>query len=310
MDCIWGWKPKVTDADDRLPSWLRVKIGKQEQSRATQELLRRHALNTVCENARCPNIGECFSRHTATFMLMGETCTRHCRFCAVKHAALGEKLDPLDADEPRRVAEAAADLGLEFTVVTSVTRDDLADGGAAHFARTIRAMRERLPAAGVEVLTPDFQGDEEALDVVLAAEPTVFNHNVETVREMTSVLRPQADYERSLQVLTSAARNTSGTVVKSGFMVGVGETDGQLRCLLDDLGQAGCDIVTIGQYLRPTRQHLPVDRYVPPEQFDEYAQWARAAGIAQVSSGPFVRSSYRAGELASAVHESREIGDE
>jgi len=228
----------------------------------------------------------------------------------VQHAGAGEALEPLDADEPGRVAAAAADLGLEFVVVTSVTRDDLPDGGAAHFAGTIGAIRERLPAAGVEVLTPDFQGDAEALEAVLAARPTVFNHNVETVREMTPVLRPQANYERSLQVLGNAARNTEGTVVKSGFMVGVGETDGQLRCLLEELGQAGVEIVTIGQYLRPTRQHLPVDRYVLPEQFDEYAQWARAAGITEVRSGPFVRSSYRAGELASAVHKSREIGDE
>jgi len=303
-------KVKVTDNNSRMPEWLRVKVGKQKQSRTTQRLLRRHGLNTVCENARCPNIGECFSHHTATFMLMGETCTRNCRFCAVNHAAPGEKLGPLDADEPRRVAEAAADLGLQFTVVTSVTRDDLVDGGAAHFAHTIRALRKRLPAGGVEVLTPDFQGDEEALEAVLAAGPTVFNHNVETVREMTPILRPQADYERSLQVLTRAARNNGDTVVKSGFMVGVGESDEQLRYLLDALGRAGCDIVTIGQYLQPTRQHLPVDRYVAPEQFDEYARWAQAAGIREVSSGPFVRSSYHAGELASAVLKSRGIGDE
>jgi len=280
---------------------LRVKIGKQSQSAATRRLLRTHGVCTVCESARCPNIGECFSRATATFMLMGDTCTRHCRFCAVNHAAPGRQLPPLDSDEPRRVAEAAAELGLKFVVVTSVTRDDLPDGGAAHFAATIEAIQERLPEAGVEVLTPDFRGDEEALKVVLAAQPTVFNHNVETVREVSPTLRPQADHERSLQVLSTARRNSPDIAVKSGFMVGVGETDAQIKRLLTDLAQVGCDIVTIGQYLQPTRQHLPVDRYVPPEQFEQYADWARAAGINQASAGPFVRSSYCAGALAEAA---------
>ncbi len=289
----------------RVPSWLRVKIGKQSQSAATRRLLRAHGLCTVCETARCPNIGECFSRATATFMLMGDTCTRHCRFCAVNHAAPGRQLAPLDSDEPRRVAEAAADLGLKFVVVTSVTRDDLPDGGAAHFAATIKAIQERLPETGVEVLTPDFRGDEEALKVVLTAQPTVFNHNVETVREVSPTLRPQADHERSLQVLATVRTNSPYIVVKSGFMVGVGETDAQIEKLLTDLARVGCDIVTIGQYLQPTRQHLPVDRYVPPEQFEHYADWARAAGIKHVSAGPFVRSSYCAGTLAAAARDAR-----
>jgi len=286
-----------------LPSWLRVKVGKQGQSAATRRLLRAHGLCTVCESARCPNIGECFSRGTATFMLMGDTCTRHCRFCAVNHAAPDQQLAPLDPDEPARVAEAAAELGLKFVVVTSVTRDDLPDGGAAHFAATIHALQQRLPEVGVEVLTPDFRGDEEALEVVLAARPTVFNHNVETVREVSPPLRPQADYERSLQVLAAAGRNSPDIAIKSGFMVGVGETDAQIRRLLGDLAAVGCDIVTIGQYLQPTRHHLPVDRYVPPEQFEHYADWAKAAGINQASAGPFVRSSYHAAALAEAARD-------
>ncbi len=289
----------------RLPSWLRVKTGKQSQSCATQQILREHGVCTVCESARCPNIGECFTRKSATFMLMGSVCTRDCRFCAVSHAEPGEVLAAPDPTEPARVANAAAQLGLEFVVVTSVTRDDIPDGGAYHFAATIGAIKKRLPAAGVEVLIPDFQGGEAALRAALAAGPTVLNHNVETVREMTRTLRPQADYNRSLQVLARAKANSPGVIVKSGFMVGVGETDAQIRGLLSDLAVAGCDIVTIGQYLQPTRSHLPADRYLPPKQFEHYADWARTAGIKQVSAGPFVRSSYCAGPLAAAVLDAR-----
>lgn len=283
----------------RLPEWLRVKVGKQAAAQPTGELLRRRHLCTVCQSARCPNIGECFTRGTATFMLMGDVCTRDCRFCAVSHSS--GPLPPLDPDEPGRVARTAAEMGLDFVVVTSVTRDDLPDGGAAHFAATINAIRDALPAARVEVLTPDFLGDQNAIDLVLAARPTVFNHNVETVRELAPVLRPQADHSRSLQVLSHANRNWPGAIVKSGFMVGVGETDDQVRQLLDELAAAGCQIVTIGQYLQPTRRHHPVDRYVHPDQFETYARWAEQAGITEVSAGPFVRSSFRAADSAAAV---------
>lgn len=282
-----------------LPDWLRVKVGKQAASESTRELMERRRLCTVCQSARCPNIGECFAAGTATFMLMGNACTRDCRFCAVPHAA--GPLPPPDPDEPERVAEAAAEMGLSFVVITSVTRDDLPDGGAAHFAAAIEAVRHLLPAAGIEVLTPDFLGDEAALRSVLNARPTVFNHNVETVRELSAVLRPQADHSRSLQVLAHASGNCPGVVIKSGFMVGVGETDSQVQRLLDELAAAGCRIVTIGQYLQPTRRHHPVSRYVHPDQFETYAQWAKQAGIVEVSAGPFVRSSYRAAESAAAA---------
>ncbi len=283
----------------RLPDWLKVKVGKQAAAQSTRELVDGRRLCTVCQSARCPNIGECFSRGTATFMLMGDVCTRDCRFCAVRHSTTGPA--PLDPDEPRRVAEAAAYMGLDFVVVTSVTRDDLPDGGAGHFATTIRAIRELRPEAGIEVLTPDFKGDTRSVDTVIAARPTVFNHNVETVREMSGVLRPQADHSRSLQVLSYANGNWPGVVVKSGFMVGVGETDEQVRELLGQLAAAGCHIVTIGQYLQPTRRHHPVDRYVHPDQFAAYARWAEEAGIIEVNAGPFVRSSYRAAASAAAA---------
>lgn len=289
----------------RLPDWLRVKVGKEAQGGQTRQLLRAHGVCTVCESARCPNIGECFERQTATFMLMGDTCTRHCRFCAVRHVGPNEQPPALDPDEPQRVADTAAHMGLRFVVVTSVTRDDLRDGGAEHFAATIRAIKKTVPDAGIEVLIPDFLGSEAALQVVLDAEPTVLNHNMETVREVSPVLRPQADYDRSLQVLAAARGNGKDVITKSGFMVGVGETDAQIRGLLGDLAHVGCDIVTIGQYLQPTGRHLPVDRYVPPEGFDQYAQWAAEAGIQHVAAGPFVRSSYHADTLAKAGRLSR-----
>jgi len=215
------------------------------------------------------------------------------------------QLPPLDPDEPGHIAAAVAEMGLRFIVITSVTRDDLSDGGAEHFSKTIQAIKETIPGAGIEVLTPDFGGNREALDTVLAAGPTVFNHNVETVRQIAPILRPEADYDHSLQVLASARANSLDIVTKSGFMVGVGETDTQIKALLADLADVGCDIVTIGQYLQPTRHHHPVDRYVRPEHFDEYARWGQAAGIAQVSAGPFVRSSYRAAALAEAARNAK-----
>ncbi|MEI6500653.1 MAG: lipoyl synthase [Armatimonadota bacterium] len=277
----------------RLPPWLRVKTGKAKLCGATRQLVSDHALHTVCDSARCPNIGECYSSQTATFLIMGSTCTRNCGFCAVAHG----KPEPLDAGEPQRLAEAALNLGLDFVVVTSVTRDDLSDGGARHFAATIRALHD-LGMPQVEVLTPDFGGDREALRAVLEAGPTVYNHNVETVRRLCPTVRPQAAYERSLQVLHDAREIAPGVLRKSGLMVGLGETEEEVTELLIDLQAAGCQILTIGQYLRPSRQHLPVQRYVEPAQFDRYAEMARELGIGQVLAGPFVRSSYRAAEVA------------
>ncbi len=223
-------------------------------------------------------------------MILGDTCTRDCGFCAVKHGIPGA----VDPDEPRRVADAAREMGLDFVVVTSVTRDDLKDGGAGQFAATIRALK----GMQVEVLVPDFGGDRALLAVVMEAGPTVLNHNVETIERLHPTVRPQAGYQRSLAVLAAAKEMAPGRPVKSGFMVGLGEDDDEVRAMLADLRAAGCDIVSIGQYLRPTRRHLPVERYVEPERFDEYAEWARELGFAYAASGPFVRSSYRASDAA------------
>jgi len=283
--------PAPPDAP-RLPSWLRVKTGKARLCGHTRDLLAQHGLQTVCDNARCPNIGECYSRQTATFLIMGSHCTRDCGFCAVRHGA-PEALDPT---EPERLAAAAGNLGLRYVVVTSVTRDDLPDGGAAHFAATIRALHA-AGIRGVEVLTPDFQGDREALRAVLESRPTVFNHNVETVRSLCPTVRPQAGYDRSLQVLRDARELAPDIRRKSGLMVGLGETDEQIMELLRDLYAAGCQILTIGQYLRPSRLQLPVQCYVEPAQFEQYAAWGHEIGLEHVLAGPFVRSSYRAAEV-------------
>ncbi len=280
-----------------LPSWLRVKIKKGRLSQNTRRLLGCHGVATVCEQARCPNIGECYGCGTATFLIMGTICTRNCGFCAI---ASGQP-QPLDAQEPERVAAAAAELGLDFVVVTSVTRDDLPDGGAAHFAETIRAIHRRLPAAGVEVLTPDFRGDESAVATVLAAGPTVFNHNVETVHRLQAEVRPQADYDRSLAVLVAAHEMAPELPIKSGLIVGFGETSEEIRATMADLAGVGVSILTIGQYLQPTRRHWPVSRYIPTEEFELYQHWGQAASIAQTISGPFVRSSYHAADAARAV---------
>jgi lipoic acid synthetase len=285
--------PESLPSSPRLPDWLRVKTGKAKQCHSTRAVLAGHGLNTVCDNARCPNIGECYSSQTATFLIMGKACTRDCGFCAVAH----ERPGPLDADEPARLARAARELGLSYVVVTSVTRDDLSDGGAGHFAATIAALQE-AGIGQVEVLIPDLQGNERDLQLVLEAGPLVLNHNVETVRRLCGLVRPQAEYERSLQVLNNSRRLAPAVLRKSGFMVGLGETDEEVRELMGDLSAAGCQILTIGQYLRPSRRQLPVRRYVEPARFAEYAAWAREAGIPHVLSGPFVRSSYRAAEVA------------
>ncbi len=276
-----------------LPSWIRRRFPPQEEWERVQKLLRTLTLHTVCESARCPNMGECFRRGTATFLILGNTCTRSCRFCAVEKGT-PESPDP---KEPERVAEAARQLGLKHVVVTSVTRDDLPDGGAGHFAATIKAIRERLPQATVEVLIPDFLGREEALDIVLAAHPDVLNHNVETVPRLYPLVRPQANYGRSLWLLRRAKEKVPDLLTKSGLMVGLGETKEEVRAVLRDLREALCDIVTIGQYLRPSARHLPVSAYIPPEEFEDYREYAFRLGFLGVASGPFVRSSYRAEEF-------------
>jgi lipoic acid synthetase len=248
---------------------------------------------TVCEEARCPNLAECFARGTATFMLLGDRCTRRCGYCSV---ATGRPRPP-DPGEPARVADAAARLRLRYVVLTAVARDDLSDGGASQFAATVEAVRARLPGAQVEVLTPDFKGEHAALRIVLGSRPDVFNHNVEMAPRLFPSLRPQGDYARSLELLRHARTLRPGQVTKSGLMLGLGETDAEVRQVLADLRESGVAIVTLGQYLRPTRDHAPVARYVPPSEFERWADEARALGFASVYSGVFVRSSFNAEEV-------------
>ena len=284
----------------RKPEWLRMKRQGGADYNDMKRLLRTSKLNTVCESANCPNRGECFSSRTATFMLLGEICTRHCTFCNIP----GGRVAVVDADEPRRVAEAVRELALRFAVVTSVNRDDLPDGGAAHFASTIRQIRRLNPECGVEVLIPDFLGDPLALETVLEARPEVLNHNLETVPRLYPGLRPQADYRRSLQVLSRARQWADGfeapVRVKSGIMVGVGETFDEVVDLMRDAAAHGVQTLTIGQYLQPTAQHHPVIRWVEPAEFAELAAAGRDLGIGWVESGPLVRSSYHAREQSAA----------
>lgn len=280
---------------ERLPSWLTKPLSSPSDMRAVRSVLERGGLNTVCDEAGCPNRVDCFARGTATFMILGDRCTRDCRFCAVAHGESG----PVDGGEPRAVAEAAKALGLRHVVVTSVTRDDLPDGGAAHFVATIRAIRATLPDAGVEILVPDFAGDAGALELVLEERPDVFGHNVETVQRFYPVVRRGADYRRSLSVLARASE--ARVLVKSSVMLGLGETTPELSETLEDLAASGVDIVCLGQYLSPTRDHHRVARYVPPTEFDELADLCRSMGFKWVESGPFVRSSYKAHEAAMAL---------
>ena len=279
-------KPKA----QRLPQWMRRPIATDQSYPDVSKLLESLRLNTVCASAKCPNRHECWNRGTATVMILGNTCTRNCRFCNVNTG----KPEPVDADEPARVAEAAKRLNLRHIVITSVTRDDLPDGGAGAFAATIRAVKEAMPEASVEVLTPDFV---EHLDVVLDAGPDVFNHNLETVKRLQAVIRPQASYEKSLATLRKAAER-GGVQVKSGLMLGLGETDEEILQCLEDLYATGVRLLTLGQYLAPTREHYPVERFVSPEDFDSLAEKARRIGFEGVAAGPLVRSSYRADELA------------
>ena len=279
----------------RLPDWLKRPLPAGNENFYTHTLLRELRLETVCENARCPNRPECYSRRTATFMILGNICTRPCGFCSVPR---GDP-EPLEADEPERVAEAAFRMGLRHVVITSVTRDDLPDGGADHFARCVLAVRARTGAA-VEVLTPDFLGDSRAIDRVLESEPEVYNHNTETVPRFYKKVRGRADYRRSLDLLAYVKRRAPRMMTKTGLMLGLGETREELLDTLADIREVGVDALTLGQYLTPTLKHVPVVRYLPPEEFDELAILARRLGFAKVASGPFVRSSYHADELAHA----------
>jgi lipoic acid synthetase len=273
----------------RLPPWLRAKAGHWERVHDMKVLLTGSRLHTVCEEARCPNQGECWTRGTATFMLLGEICTRSCGFCAV---ATGRPAPP-DAEEPRHVAEASRRLGLKFVVVTSVARDDLPDGGAGHFAATVRAIRDASPGTEVEVLVPDFKGDRDSIRAVVESRPTVFNHNLETVERLTRRVRIQARYQRSLEVLRTA-KEVGQPLTKTGVMLGLGETEPEVLTLLRDARAAACDIVTIGQYLQPTKQHLPVVEFVHPDRFKAFEEAAYGLGFASVFAGPLVRSSYHA----------------
>jgi len=279
------------------PRWLRAPAPVGGNYRELKELVGGLRLHTVCESAACPNIGECWNHRTATFMILGNVCTRRCGFCAVQSGRPGA----VDYDEPRRVAEAVAALGLRYAVVTSVNRDDRPDGGAELFALTIRAIRERSPGCRVEVLIPDFQGSREALETVMAARPDVLNHNVETVPRLYRKVRSGARYERSLELLDRAKRIAPEVPTKSGLMVGLGETPSEVLDVLRDLRRSRVDVVTIGQYLRPSPNHLPIARYVLPEEFAEYAKAGRAMGFSHVESGPLVRSSYHAREAEEAA---------
>ncbi|MEN8190715.1 MAG: lipoyl synthase [Thermodesulfobacteriota bacterium] len=275
------------------PKWLKQRLPKGKGYEQTRRLLKHCGLNTVCQEARCPNQFECFTKGAATFMLMGENCTRNCRFCAVSHNGTA----PLDPQEPPKIAAAVNDMGLQYAVLTSVTRDDLADGGAEHFARTMEAIRKLCPETLIEVLIPDLQGDTDALKHLCLHKPSVLNHNVETVAGLYSEVRPQAVYERSLELLKNVKALDSAIVTKSGLMLGLGETRNELNQTMSDIRDTGCDLLTLGQYLQPTAAHLPVDRYVPPEEFDEIRISALELGFAGVAAGPHVRSSYQAGEL-------------
>lgn len=283
---------------ERKPEWLRVRYNQEAVSEVAQ-LLGQLKLNTVCKEANCPNLGECYRKHTATFMILGSQCTRNCRFCNVTP---GHPLPP-DPDEPENVAAAAKELGLRHVVLTCPTRDDLPDGGAEQFAKTVRAIRAACPGVTVETLISDMKMDTAALDVVIEARPEVLNHNVETVQALQKAVRPQADYRRSLSVLSYCKEKAPSLLTKTGFMVGLGETEEQIGQLMDDVLAVGCDILTIGQYLQPTPEHYPLARYATPEDFARYKEMALAKGFRYVASAPLARSSYKAWEALEGVHD-------
>jgi lipoyl synthase len=283
-------------AERRHPDWIKVRAPLSAEYFRTRSILQELKLHSVCQEACCPNIGECFSHRTATFMLMGDVCTRNCPYCAVAHG----KVRPLDAGEPQRIAEAVARLGLQHVVVTSVDRDDLPDGGAAHFAATARAIKELRPAARVEVLVPDFRGSHKSVETVVDAPVDIYNHNTETVPSLYRQCRPGGRYETVLDVLEYAKKYAQASghelLTKTGIMLGLGEERAELMTVLGDLRAAGCDILTLGQYLRPSQDHLPVVRYLPPEEFTDLKAEALALGFRHVESAPLVRSSYHAWE--------------
>ncbi len=286
----------------RKPDWIRVRAPTGLAYQQTRALMREHALVTVCEEAACPNIGECWSQKHATMMIMGETCTRACSFCNVRTG----QPDALDASEPARVAHAVATLGLRHVVITSVDRDDLADGGADHFARVIRAIREQAPGTTIEILTPDFLRKPAALEIVVAARPDVFNHNLETVPRLYPTIRPGARYFQSLRLLDQVKQHDPGIFTKSGLMVGLGEQRGEILQVMDDLRIADVDFLTLGQYLQPSVKHAAVNRFVTPDEFADYAAMARAKGFLQVSATPLTRSSYHADADFAALRLARE----
>ncbi len=283
---------------EKKPEWLKVRFN-QDAVNEVAGLMRDLKLNTVCKEANCPNLGECYRQHTATFMILGSICTRNCRFCNV---TTGHPLPP-DPDEPMNVALAAKKLGLRHVVLTCSTRDDLPDGGAEQFAKTVRAIRSLCPGTTIETLISDMQGDTAALDVVIAAHPEVLNHNVETVKELQKAVRSKATYERSLSVLRYCKQKDSTILTKTGFMVGLGETEEQISTLMDDVLATGCDILTIGQYLQPTAKHYPLARYATPGDFARYKQMALAKGFRHVASAPLARSSYKAWEALEETHD-------
>ncbi len=284
-------KVAATTAPLKKPGWIRARSPNSPEVLRIKEILRAQNLHTVCEEAACPNLGECFGQGTATFMIMGGICTRRCPFCDVAHG----RPEPLDAEEPQHLAQTIAAMGLRFVVITSVDRDDLRDGGAAHFAACIRAVREAAPTTGIEILVPDFRGREEiALAAFDDALPDVFNHNLETVPRLYKQARPGADYAGSLRLLRQFGQRHPQVPTKSGLMLGLGETNEEIIAVLKDLRAHGCTHLTLGQYLQPSRHHLPVQRYVPPEEFRELGAIARELGFRNVASGPMVRSSYQA----------------
>ena len=285
------------------PEWLRRKLPDPEALSKMRNLLKRHGLNTVCQEALCPNQGECFGQGTATFLILGKTCTRNCTFCAIPTE---ERPPAPDPDEPRRIAQASAELGLKHVVITSVTRDDLDDGGASHFARTVRALRDHNPEIIVEVLIPDFQGSAEDLKTVMDSEPDILNHNLETVPRLYPEVRPQAVYRRSLELLKRAREMSPARITKSGLMLGLGEEKEEVLRVMADLRKVSCDLLTLGQYLRPSGKHHPVARYVTPREFDELRLEGEKMGFKAVFSAPLVRSSFHAAEVFKKISHHRD----
>lgn len=276
----------------RLPDYLKRPIIDTDKTRTVRRILKTKCLNTVCENARCPNKNECYTKNTATFLIMGNNCTRNCRYCNITCS----KPEPLDGNEPLHIAQAVKDLGLKYAVITSVTRDDLPDGGAEHFVNCIYEIRKISPDIKIEILTPDFKGNKNSLDTIIMAHPDVFNHNIETVRKIFKTARPQGNYYCSLDVL-KYVKDNSNIITKSGLMIGLGETFEDIEETLVDLKSAGCDIVTIGQYIQPSKAHLEVSKYYTPDEYEKLKLLAEKAGIKHYQIGPLVRSSYRASEL-------------